>query len=267
MAKTRKSRALNFIDYPSPNFDERNGEAVEFLVLHYTGIETLEGSLERLTSKNAPRVSAHYVEAEDGRAFRLVSEDKRAWHAGVSFWNGKTDLNSKSVGIEIQNAGDLHSPPPPFPQAQMDSVLALCQQIVRRHNIRAFNVVAHSDIAPDRKQDPGEVFPWAWLAQQGIGVWPKPLKQDYDASANWKDDDVLKRLRQYGYNPNLGLKVTLTAFQRHFHQEVFATPEKVGIADAQSKARLAALLRSKTKADKAIATRKKNAEKRMRRRK
>lgn len=251
-----KRRRLSLIEYPSPNYSDRGGQAIQFLVLHYTGTSSLQESLDILTDKDRPiKVSSHYVVAENGDIYRLVDEKNKAWHAGISYWNGKSDLNSKSVGIEIQNAGDLHAPMPNFPAAQMNSVLTLSRQIIGRHGIRAFNVIGHSDIAPDRKQDPGEKFPWSWLASNGVGVFPAPTKSDYDASGNWDDNQVLAKLRQLGYTPNVGFKLTMTQFQRHFYPEVFATPAQVGIADTESKARLACLLRRKASADKGIATR------------
>lgn len=270
MAKRRvKRRLLTFIDdHPSPNFSGRNGQAVQFLVLHYTGIATLQESLDRLTEDKAPRVSSHYLTAEDGvRVYRLVDEKNAAWHAGHSYWSGASDLNASSVGIENQNPGDRQDPMPPWPKVQTDAVIDLCRQIIKRHNIRAFNVVAHSDIAPDRKQDPGHLFDWPALAAAGVGVWPAPNQADYDNSTDWNDSDVLRRLRQYGYDPGLGLHDVLVAFQRHFHPEVFASKEKIGVADPETKARLANLLRRKQAADKGIATRKQNRTKVTRKRK
>lgn len=159
---------------PSPNFDERKFP-VDMLVLHYTGMETGQAALDRMCDP-AAKVSAHYMVWEDGRIDQLVAEDKRAWHAGVSSWQGDEDLNSRSIGIEIVNGGhDFPLPDgtlPPYPAAQIGSVIALCRAILSRHAIPAGRIVAHSDIAPDRKIDPGEHFPWATLTEAGIGLFP-----------------------------------------------------------------------------------------------
>lgn len=159
---------------PSPNFNARKA-AVDMLVLHYTGMANGEIALGRMRSAEAA-VSAHYMVWEDGRISQLVDEDKRAWHAGVGHWQGDTDLNSCSIGIEIVNGG--HNVPcedgslPPFPDLQIDAVIALGAAVIGRHNIPQTRIVGHSDIAPARKEDPGEHFPWQRLAATGIGLWP-----------------------------------------------------------------------------------------------
>lgn len=159
---------------PSPNFNERKA-AVDMLILHYTGMESGEAALERMLDPVA-EVSAHYMIWEDGRINQLVDEDKRAWHAGVGRWQGDTDLNSHSVGIEIVNGGHnvllANGRLPPYPHAQIDAVIALGQLILARHDISQSRIVGHSDIAPTRKEDPGEHFPWARLAEAGLGLWP-----------------------------------------------------------------------------------------------
>jgi len=161
---------------PSPNFNDRKFP-VDMLVLHYTGMETGQAALDRMTDP-AAEVSAHYMIWEDGRIAQLVGEDKRAWHAGVSSWQGGDDLNSRSIGIEIVNGG--HDWPlsdgtlPPFPKAQIAAVIELCQGILTRWDIPQSRIVGHSDIAPLRKDDPGEHFPWATLAAAGIGFIPAP---------------------------------------------------------------------------------------------
>lgn len=204
---------------------------------------TAEAAIERLCDP-ATKVSAHYVVDEQGTVYRLVAEENRAWHAGVSYWDGKSDLNTTSIGIEIANPGDA-----PYPQAQMDAVIALSKAIVNRHKIRSFYVVAHSDIAPDRKQDPGEQFDWPSLSTNGIGVWPVPTQGDYKTSASWAEKQVQNALAKVGYRPTLDQATLLTAFQRRFQPDVFKTPSKVGIADAETKARLACLIRRKNIAD------------------
>ena len=159
---------------PSPNFDSRDGQAIDMLVLHYTGMPTAREALDRLCDAQA-KVSAHYVVDEDGTIYQLVAEENRAWHAGVSAWRGHSNINQRSIGIEIVNRGHefgYH----PFPGEQMKSVATMCKGIVSRHAIPKRNVVGHSDVAPARKEDPGELFDWEGLAAQGIGLWPIPEK-------------------------------------------------------------------------------------------
>jgi N-acetylmuramoyl-L-alanine amidase len=159
------------IERPSPNFGpRRNGARVEFLVLHYTGMATCEDALERLCDA-AAQVSAHYVLDEDGTLYRLVDESLRAWHAGESSWRGETDVNSRSIGIELVNPGHDFGYRD-FPQAQMDALIVLANDIVARHQIAPVNIVGHSDVAPLRKKDPGEKFDWRALARAGLGIWP-----------------------------------------------------------------------------------------------
>ena len=159
---------------PSPNFDERR-HPLDMLVLHYTGMETAQAALDRMRDPEA-KVSAHYMVREDGRIDQLVAEARRAWHAGVATWQGDDDLNSRSIGIEIVNGGhDVPLPDgtlPPYPDDQIDAVIELCRAILSRHAIPQSRIVGHSDIAPLRKQDPGEHFPWARLAEANIGIWP-----------------------------------------------------------------------------------------------
>lgn len=160
--------------HPSPNFNDRQ-HPIDMLVLHYTGMETGQAALDRMTDKEAG-VSAHYMIWDDGSVVQLVGEDKRAWHAGVSKWQGDEDLNSRSIGIEIVNGG--HDWPlegdvlPPYPAVQIDALIDLSKGILARWEIPQSRIVGHSDIAPLRKQDPGEHFPWETLARSGIGIWP-----------------------------------------------------------------------------------------------
>lgn len=158
-----RALAPRIVDLPSPNFGERRpaGAKVKFVVLHYTATDTLAQALDILRDP-AREVSAHYVVDRDGRVYRLVAEDKRAWHAGVGSWRGEDDVNSVSIGIEIVNAG----PPDPFPERQMRAVVALCRDLAARYPGVEF--VGHSDVAPDRKVDPGPLFPWARLAEAGL---------------------------------------------------------------------------------------------------
>lgn len=212
------------INDPSPNYDERDGP-VGLLVMHYTGMPTGRAAIDLLKSPRA-KVSAHYVVEEDGTIHCLVPEAKRAWHAGVSCWRGRTMLNDCSIGIEIVNPGHSWGYRA-FPGRQMKSVLELSQGIVTRHNILARNVVAHSDIAPNRKQDPGELFPWPWLAAQGVGVWT----DEFAPSVDWQAD-----LTAIGYDMTLPVQEVLRAFQRHFLPK-----SPTGTADALTRGRAAAL--------------------------
>ncbi|MCB5945107.1 N-acetylmuramoyl-L-alanine amidase [Acidocella sp. KAb 2-4] len=209
---------------PSPNFDER-GETVSVLVLHYTGMPTAQSAIELLCSP-ASKVSSHYVVDEDGAVYGLVPEEKRAWHAGISYWRGQRLLNGASVGIEIVNPGHEWGYRP-FPGAQMAAVRELCLGILARHPIPPRNVVAHSDIAPNRKQDPGELFDWQGLARAGIGVWT----DDFAPPGDWRAD-----LAAIGYDLSLPEDDVIRAFQRHF------LPEALGQGmTGQTAARAAAL--------------------------
>ena len=155
----------------SPNFDARPpGARIDMLVLHYTGMVSAEAAIERLCDP-AAKVSAHYLIDEDGAVRRLVDENHRAWHAGEASWRGKSDINARSLGIELVNPGHEFGYRP-FPEAQMAALEALAQDILARHTIEARNVVGHSDVAPRRKTDPGELFDWRRLAEAGIGLWP-----------------------------------------------------------------------------------------------
>jgi N-acetylmuramoyl-L-alanine amidase len=212
---------------PSPNFDDRPAPEIDHLVLHYTGMQTGAAALERLRDP-AARVSSHYVVEEDGTVYCLVDEEKRAWHAGVSYWRGVRVLNDRSVGIEIVNPGHEWGYRA-FPEAQMAAVLALCGGILGRHPIPGRNVVGHSDIAPDRKQDPGELFPWAWLAARGVGQW----NDDVDAPG-----DIAADLAAIGYDMGFALPVVVTAFQRRFLPDGMT-----GAADARTAGRAAAIRR------------------------
>ena len=154
----------------SPNHDERKGFArPDMIVLHYTGMEFAHEALYRLCDPKA-RVSSHYFVHENGSIVQMVPESRRAWHAGLSSWHGETDINSRSIGIEIANRGHDFGYPD-FPRRQIAAVITLCRGILTRHVIRPDNVVAHSDVAPSRKQDPGEKFPWRLLSDSGVGLW------------------------------------------------------------------------------------------------
>jgi N-acetylmuramoyl-L-alanine amidase len=218
------------IDAPSPNFDER-ALPISMLVLHYTGMADAASAIARLRDPEA-KVSAHYVVAEDGQVLRLVPEEKRAWHAGRSSWRGIQDVNSASVGIEIVNPGHEFGYRP-FPKEQMDSIVPLVAQIVRRHGIRPGYVVGHSDIAPGRKEDPGELFDWARLAKLGLAV-ERPSKTLIDPL--WTDAGFLLALERYGYDVSQP-RPAVTAFQRRFRPELLD-----GIIDGECRAILLGLL-------------------------
>ena len=164
------------IETPSPNFDERTSP-VSMLVLHYTGMRDAQSAVAWLASPES-KVSAHYVVCEDGQIIRMVDEAKRAWHAGRSHWRGINDVNSASIGIEIVNPGHEWGYRP-FPQAQIGALIPLIHDIVQRHGITRGNIVGHSDVAPARKQDPGELFPWGQLARLRLAL-PRPTRNLMD---------------------------------------------------------------------------------------
>jgi len=217
------------IEAPSPNQDDRpDGMPVDMLVLHYTGMRSGAEAIARLRDP-AAKVSSHYVVEEDGAIFRLVPDHRRAAHAGISHWRGHTALNARSIGIEIVNPGHDWGYRA-FPALQMAAVCDLCLDILARHPIPPRNVVAHSDIAPDRKQDPGELFDWEGLARNGVGLWPgaNPMAP--------AEGDTLTLLGAIGYRTDLPLPVLVTAFQRHW------LPGRAdGITDAATRARIAAV--------------------------
>ena len=218
------------LDAPSPNFDERE-LPITMLVLHYTGMEDGPSAIGRLRSENS-KVSSHYVVAEDGQVLRLVDEEKRAWHAGRSFWRGVTDVNSASIGIEIINPGHEFGYRP-FPDEQMDSLVPLVADIVKRRGIKPAYVVVHSDIAPNRKEDPGELFDWAKLARLGLAI-ERPTRNLMDP--HWTDGGFLLALERFGYDVRVP-KAAVVAFQRRFRPELID-----GVIDGETRAILLGLL-------------------------
>ncbi|MEN2785094.1 N-acetylmuramoyl-L-alanine amidase [Sphingomonas qilianensis] len=204
---------MTLIDTPSPNFDERL-LPVSMIVLHYTGMQDAESAIRRLIDPEA-KVSAHYLIAEDGTVLKMVGEAKRAWHAGRSHWRGITDVNSASVGIELVNPGHEFGYRP-FPEQQIAALLPLVAAIKDRHEIKRGNVVGHSDIAPTRKQDPGELFPWAELAKRRLAL-PRPTKNLMDP--RWTDGGFLLALERFGYDVADKL-AAVVAFQRRFRPEL-----------------------------------------------
>ena len=218
------------IDTPSPNFDERT-TPISMIVLHYTGMQDAASAIAWLANPES-KVSAHYVVTEDGQVVRMVSEEKRAWHAGRSHWRGVTDVNSASIGIEIVNPGHEFGYRP-FPDEQIEALIPLMQGIKERHGITRGNIVGHSDIAPARKQDPGELFPWGRLARLRLAL-PRPTKNLLDPG--WSDAGFLLALERFGYDVTDALAATV-AFQRRFRPELID-----GTVCAECRAILLALL-------------------------
>ena len=236
------------IDRRSPNHNERPADAaIDILLLHYTGMPTGAGALDRLCDP-AAKVSAHYLIDEDGAAYALVDEDRRAWHAGVSYWRGERDINGRSVGIELVNPGHEFGYRP-FPEPQMRTLIGLCQDILARHAIPAARVLGHSDVAPGRKEDPGELFDWPRLAAEGIGLWPSEgmsvsARRTLAPGADGRAVQELRRaLAAFGYDAagdrayDSGLIAIVEAFQRHWR------PTSVdGVADGETQTILHHLL-------------------------
>lgn len=214
---------MDIIDSPSPNVNDRRlpegQNAPDMLILHYTDTKSAFEALSILQNPEN-EVSAHYLIDEDGTIYQLVDEDKRAWHAGKSYWDGKTDINSHSIGIEIQNPGHSNGYRA-FPSEQMEAVVHLCKEIMARHDIPAANVLAHSDIAPGRKRDPGELFDWEFLAQKNIGIWPDITEEDKTRAGDalQEKDGLPKLFAKFGYNPDLPLDTLQDAFTQHFMRD------------------------------------------------
>ena len=237
---------MAYIEAPSPNFDARTAPP-EILVLHYTGMKSGEDALARLRDPES-KVSSHYVVEEDGRIFRLVPEARRAWHAGVSYWKGQRNINGVSIGVEIVNPGHEFGYRP-FPNRQIAAVIELCADIRSRWTIENTHIVGHSDVAPARKDDPGELFPWKVLAEAGHGLWAEaapapgaPLRRGDESVGVFGLQAGFTRL---GYDlPPSGkfdeaTEQVVTAFQRHWRQA-----QVDGVADGATRAQLIALLRS-----------------------
>jgi len=233
---------LDIQQTPSPNHDERR-LPISLLILHYTGMETGLAARERLCD-SAAKVSAHYVVEEDGQIYQLVDEGRRAWHAGVSEWGGISDINSASIGIEIVNGGhdflDESGGLPAYPDIQINAVIALSKGLMERYDIRPLDVLGHSDIAPDRKIDPGEHFPWAGLAAAGIGCWPEGISDDrrvlFEAGSRDRGVAIIQRgLAQMGYSARVSgvlddaTQLILSALQRRYR------PDQIdGLVDIQT---------------------------------
>ena len=236
---------MKIVELPSPNFNERQGVAgPDILIMHYTGMKSCAEAVARLTSAEA-KVSSHYTIDEDGTIYAHVPEHLRAWHAGVSHWRGASDINSRSIGIEIVNPGHEFGYRE-FPEAQIEAVIGLSKAIAGRHTIPKRNVIGHSDIAPGRKSDPGELFPWKRLAQAGLGLWVEakagrdaPLSRGATGQAV---SDLQAALARFGYGIEANgvfderTEIVVGAFQLHFRPAKFD-----GVADAETQAQLRAL--------------------------
>lgn len=217
---------MRLIEQPSPNHDARRADLpLDLIVLHYTGMRSGEAALARLCAPEA-KVSAHYLIDEDGRTWRLVPEERRAWHAGLAHWQGVRDVNAVSLGIELVNPGHEFGYRP-FPAAQMDALRELLAEVTARCAIPASRLVGHSDVAPERKQDPGELFDWRALAADGFGLWSDAV-----------DPDDGGDFAALGFDPDADPVAVIRAFQRHWR------PGRVdGVRDAETGGRLAALRR------------------------
>ena len=220
---------MKLIETPSPNFDDR-GRDIDTVILHYTGMKTGEEALRRLCDESS-KVSAHYLVEEDGEIHRLVDEARRAWHAGVASWRGESDINARSIGIEIVNPGHEHGYRD-FPDVQISALVALLEEISARHNIAIDRVLGHSDVAPRRKEDPGEKFPWALLAMKGLAVAPFVGAATGGGAIPY--EDAFSALGEIGYDAPFGdHAAALLAFQRRF------CPASLGQGfDARTKAAL-----------------------------
>jgi N-acetylmuramoyl-L-alanine amidase len=236
---------------PSPNIEpRRKGLKADLLLLHYTGVESAEGALAWLTTPES-KVSCHYLVDEDGRITQMVSEEMRAWHAGLAHWAGEDDINSCSIGIEIHNPGHEFGYPD-FPESQMLAVIALCRDILGRNDIPVQRVLAHSDVAPARKSDPGEKFDWRRLANAGVGLWiePEPVGSGAGLGPGDEGDEVKglqTALNQFGYGLEPGgvydeaTQNVVRAFQRHWRPE-----QTDGLADRSTRVTLERLIAVKT---------------------
>lgn len=225
------------IETPSPNHDERKLH-ITMLVLHYTGMPDGESAIRWLANPDS-KVSAHYVVTEDGQVVHMVDEARRAWHAGRAWWRGTSDVNSASIGIEIVNPGHEWGYRP-FPDAQLDALIPLVHALKTRYGIKRGNVVGHSDVAPARKQDPGELFPWNRLARLRLAL-PRPTRNLMDP--HWTDSAFMLALERFGYDIGEP-QAAVAAFQRRFR------PERIdGVIDGECRAILLALLLPRPRGD------------------
>ena len=225
------------IERPSPNHDERR-RPISMVVLHYTDMPSADEAIARLCDPEAG-VSCHYLVTKAGEVVRMVPEERRAWHAGRSYWRGITDVNDDSIGIELDNPGHTNGYEP-FPDAQIDALIPLLSDIMQRHHITRGNVVGHSDIAPARKRDPGELFPWGRLARLRLAL-PRPTRNLMDPQ--WTHAGFLLALERFGYDVSDPM-AAIVAFQRRFRPELID-----GEIDAECRCILLALLLPKPRGD------------------
>ncbi|MTI08458.1 N-acetylmuramoyl-L-alanine amidase [Curvivirga aplysinae] len=204
---------LEIIQHPSPNYgDRRDGKKISLLILHYTDMLSSQAALDRMCDPSS-EVSAHYLIDEDGQIHQMVDEKKRAWHAGISFWHGETDVNSISIGIELANPGHSNGPLQSFPEKQIKSLIELTKDICIRHDIPIANVIGHSDIAPGRKVDPGPLFPWKALSKEKLAIWQN---DDLSTFHMANDEKVIAgALAKLGYDVS-DIKQAISAFQLRF---------------------------------------------------
>ena len=216
---------MKIISHPSPNFGDRRGQSVQLIVLHYTAMASAEAALERLCDPG-PEVSAHYLIGKDGRIWQLVPDDRRAWHAGAGNWSGEADVNSRSIGIELDNSGVE-----PFPEALMSSLEGILVNLLKSNDLTPSNVIGHSDMAPGRKIDPGPRFDWRRLALHGLAVWPKSAPDP-----GWNNEAFLDALNRFGYSEISDQDAVLKAFRNRF------LPGDTGPISARDRCTLAGLL-------------------------
>lgn len=224
------TEGFEILSCPSPSYGERrDGATPDMVVLHFTAMSSAKAALDRLCDPGI-EVSAHYLISETGQIWQMVDEDKRAWHAGTGNWGAVTDVNSRSVGIELANTGDC-----PFPEPQMAALEYLLAGIMDRWNIPPERIIGHSDMAPERKQDPGPRFDWQRLARQGLAVWPEVNRADFIGQEGWDAAQIIEMgqyMRTFGYvmpdNDMAPLHI-YHAFCARFHCE---GPENRGYAIA-----------------------------------
>ncbi len=213
---------MEILPCPSPNFGDRRGQSVQLIVLHYTAMASAEAALERLCDPG-PEVSAHYLIGKDGRIWQLVQDDRRAWHAGAGSWSGEADVNSRSIGIELDNSGVE-----PFPEALMSSLEGILVNLLKLHGLTLSSVIGHSDMAPGRKIDPGPRFDWQRLALQGLSIWPQAAPDP-----GWNDDVFFNALNRFGYSESSDPDAVLKAFRDRFlpgHEGVVSPRDRCALA-------------------------------------
>lgn len=216
---------MEILSCPSPNHGDRRGQSVQLIVLHYTAMASAEAALERLCDPG-PEVSAHYLIGKDGRIWQLVQDDRRAWHAGAGSWSGEADVNSRSIGIELDNSGAE-----PFPEVLVASLEDLLVNLLKSHDLAPSNVIGHSDMAPGRKIDPGPRFDWRRLALRGLATWPKAAPDP-----GWNDNEFFNALNQFGYSETRDPDAVLKAFRDRF------LPWHEGVISPRDRSTLAGLL-------------------------